>query len=272
MELPGDRDQDMTTSLIAPRRPLIRYLGGKWVLSRWIIPLLPPHRVYVEPFGGGASVLLRKERSGVEVYNDADGELVNLFRCVRDHGAALIEKLENTPFSREEFRRSYRPTDDGMEQARRTVVRTFQGFCSTSYVRQTAFRASSKGRNGEHVREWVSLPQALGAIITRLRQVIIEQRPAADVIRNHDAPDALFFLDPPYVASTRDKGSIYRADMDDAGHEALAEQVHGLAGAAVVCGYPSALYDRLYAGWTRHTKPTRTHGNARQECLWVKPG
>lgn len=88
-------------------RPIVRYFGGKWKLAPWIIQHLPQHRVYVEPFGGGGSVLLRKPRSYAEVYNDLDGEIVNLFLIARDHGQELQQKLELTPFARDEFNGSF---------------------------------------------------------------------------------------------------------------------------------------------------------------------
>jgi DNA adenine methylase len=78
-------------------RALIRYHGGKFKLAPWIIGYFPEHRVYVEPFGGAASVLLKKERSAAEIYNDMDSEMVNLFRVVRDRGAELRKSLELTP-------------------------------------------------------------------------------------------------------------------------------------------------------------------------------
>ena len=74
-------------------RPIVRYHGGKFLLANWIISHFPPHRVYVEPFGGGGSVLLRKPRSYAEVYNDMDGEIVNVFRMVRDRGDELLRVL-----------------------------------------------------------------------------------------------------------------------------------------------------------------------------------
>ena len=104
------------------KRPLINYFGGKWRLAPWIIENLPAHKIYIEPFGGSLSVLLRKERSKREIINDVDGELVNLYRVARDQGKELQEKLRLTAHSRSEYRLSMEPADDPIEQARRTVV------------------------------------------------------------------------------------------------------------------------------------------------------
>jgi len=112
-----------------PRRPILRYHGGKWRLAPWIISHFPRHRFYVEPFGGVASVLLRKPRSFHEVYNDLDGNLVNLLSVLRDETTRnkLIEDLRLTPFAREEFVLARRDADDPIERARRTIVRSFMG-------------------------------------------------------------------------------------------------------------------------------------------------
>lgn len=108
-------------------RPVLRWHGGKWILAPWIISHFPKHRIYTEVFGGAASVLMRKNRSYAEVYNDIEGEVVNLFRILRDERAAgrLKEVLELTPFARDEWELSYKPTEDVIEQARRTVIRCF---------------------------------------------------------------------------------------------------------------------------------------------------
>ena len=99
---------------------VLNYHGSKYSLAPWILRHLPPHRVYVEPFGGGASVLLRKRRSYAEVYNDLDGEIVNFFRVLRDPAlrADLINACRLTPYARDEFDQAYEPTDDSLERAR----------------------------------------------------------------------------------------------------------------------------------------------------------
>ena len=104
-------------------RPALRYHGGKWKLAPWLQLFFPAHRVYVEPFGGGASVLLRKPRSYGEVYNDLDAEVVNVFRMLRDRGPELHNLLTLTPFARAEFKLAYETSADPLEQARRTIAR-----------------------------------------------------------------------------------------------------------------------------------------------------
>lgn len=84
------------------------------MLAPWIIANLPPHRIYVEPFGGAASVLMRKPRAYAEVYNDLDGDVVNVFRVLRDAEAAgrLEALLRLTPFARDEFFAAYEESVD----------------------------------------------------------------------------------------------------------------------------------------------------------------
>jgi len=256
-------------------RPVVRYHGGKWMLAPWIIEHLPPHRTYVEPFGGGGSVLLRKARSYTEVYNDLDGEIVNVFRMVRDRGDELAAVLELTPFARAEFELSYEPSEDPLEQARRTVVRAFQGFgsCSTS-GEKTGFRANSHRRGTTPAHDWRNYPGCLPFAIDRLRGVVIENRPAEDVIAQHDGPDVLHYVDPPYVHATRGRGNPYcrkgyRFEMNDAQHEQLATTLRAARGMVVLSGYPSTLYDELYTGWHRVDRAALADGaRARVESLW----
>jgi len=126
-------------------RPVLRYHGGKWLLAPWIISHFGPHRVYVEPFGGAASVLMRKKRSPIEVYNDRWGTVVNVFRVLRDPATAaeLARMLYLTPFARDEFE-GVMPSEFGelsnVEQARYTVLRSLAGFGSASNQRSARNR------------------------------------------------------------------------------------------------------------------------------------
>ncbi len=258
------------------KRPLLRYHGGKWMMAPWIIEHFPPHRIYVEPFGGGASVLLRKERSFSEVYNDLDNEIVNLFKIARDHGPELKRLLELTPFSRSEFELSYHMTDDLIEQARRTVVRSFMGFGSNAVLKKiTGFRMDVVRRGSIPPHDWMNYPQALLAIIDRLRGVSIENRNAIKVMKDYDRPDTLHYCDPPYTAGSRGKGVDYRFEMSDKDHRELADAIHKLQGNVIISGYRSDLYDELYRCWKRVERQSYTNAagygaKRRIECIWIK--
>lgn len=260
-------------------RPVLRWHGGKWMLAPWVMSFFPKHRVYVEPFGGAASILLRKERSYAEVYNDLDANVVNLFRVLRDEAAAarLRDLLELTPFARIEFVEAYEGAEDPVEAARRLIVRAFMGHGSDSATGSvTSFRSNSNRLGTTPAHDWVNYPQALPIAIERLRGVIVEQRDALDVMRQHDGPTTLHYVDPPYVHSTRTwvtsgkgKGN-YRHEMTDTDHRRLLRGLKALEGMVVLSGYPSALYDKALKGWYHHETPAIADGGRkRTEVVWL---
>lgn len=260
----------------APRRPLVRYHGGKWKLATWIISHFPPHRVYTEAFGGGGSVMLQKQRAYAEIYNDLDGEIVNLFRVARDQGEQLALALELTPFSRDEFTSAYEPHGVPLEQARRTLIRSFMGFGSAGASGQsTGFRANSNRSGTTPAHDWMNYPAHLRNVIQRLRGVVLENRDAAQVMRSHDGEHTLHYVDPPYVHETRSlrtRAPAYKHEMTDADHEMLASALHDLKGMVIVSGYRCALYDRLFDGWQRVDAGAHADGaRARVESLWLSP-
>jgi DNA adenine methylase len=259
----------------APTRPVCRYHGGKWKLAPWIISHFPEHRVYVEPFGGGGSVLLRKTRSYAEVYNDLDGEMVNLFRVARDSGQELTRRLALTPFARDEFHSAYESSDDPIEQARQTVVKSFLGFGSDAIQRCTGFRSNSNRSGTTPAHDWANLADAFPSIVQRLQGVVIENRAAVLVMLKHDAPDTLHYVDPPYVLSTRmlrTDSCRYRHELTDEDHRELAVSLKQLKGMVIVSGYPSTLYNELFEGWKRLDRDAFADGAAaRIECLWISP-
>jgi DNA adenine methylase len=260
-----------------PSRPLVRYHGGKWKLADWIIGHFPNHRVYVEPFGGGGSVLLRKPRCYAEIYNDMDGEIVNLFRVARDRGDELTKAISLTPFARDEFVLSYQDSPaDPLEQARRTLVRSFMGFGSAAVCGQSSgFRANSNRSGTAPAMDWRNFPSALPATIERLQGVVIENRQACQVMAAHDCPAALHYCDPPYVHDTRQRGNkgavkSYKHEMTDDQHREFAEFVCGLSGMVIVSGYSGNLYDELFGDWLQVGKAAHADGaRDRVEVLWM---
>lgn len=262
-------------------RPALRYHGGKWLLAPWIIGHFPEHRIYVEPFGGAASVLLRKRRSYAEVYNDLDSEVVGFFRVLQDGASAqlLLEKLRMTPFARAEFELAYSATECSVERARRLVIRSFMGFGSDGHndARPTGFRANSSRSGTTPAHDWVSYAEALPALIERLRGIVIENRDAREVMAQHDALETLHYVDPPYLPATRAKArngecKEYRFELDESDHEQLLGFLTKLKGMVLLSGYPSELYDAALPGWQRVDRKALADGaRERVECLWLNP-
>lgn len=265
------------TSLESLPRPALRYHGGKWRLAPWIISHFPAHRLYCEPYCGGASVLMRKPRAKVEVINDRNGEVVNFFKVMRDPAAALElqHRLRLTPYARDELDAAYVITDDPVEQARRTVVKSFQGFGGATITPtrcRHSFRCSTLTRALPH-DQWVNYPDLIPEFTARLKGVVIENAEALNVIRRNDSPDTLFYLDPPYPLGTRkDKGRTYAHEMSDEEHRELAAALRQAKGMAIVSSYPSNVYADLYRGWRRVEVGTVTERAGRgTECLWLSP-
>lgn len=271
-----------------PTRPALRYHGGKFRLATWILSHFPPHRVYVEPYAGAASCLLLKPPAYAEIINDLDGEVVNVFRVLRDPGQAqeLARLLTLTPFAREEFVAAYEPSDDPVEQARRTIIKTFMGMGSNSIHSNVGMRTMIHTRNpktgfravrlagSSPASDFVTYPEQIERFCARLRGVVIENRDALSVIRQHDRQDTLFFVDPPYVHSTRyDPRHGYRHEMTDAQHRDLAAVLHQVQGLVVLAGYPGELYDReLYPRWQKVLKTSlKDRAKRAIECLWFNP-
>lgn len=276
-----------------PTRPAVRYFGGKWRLAPWIIQHFPTHRVYLEPYGGGASVLLQKPRSYAEIYNDLDEEMVNLFRVLRDPaaGAELARLIHLTPFARMEFEAAYFSTaTDPVERARCTIIKSFMGYGSNSIQSatpegrgfraristarpRTGFRSESRRSGTTPARDWANYADALPALLERMRSVVVECHDALESIGKYDRADTLHYVDPPYPHGTRQDAANdgYRYELSDDDHRALAAVLREAKGMVVLSGYPCALYDEeLYPDWERIARTARAdRARAATEVLWL---
>lgn len=263
------------------KRPVLRYHGGKFILAPWIISHFPKHRIYVECFGGGGSVLMRKPRSYAEVYNDKWDTVVNVFKVLRDTNLAkqLELKLRLTPFSRTEFEQcsefNISTTADPVEKARLTIFRSFAGFgsASTNAKHATGFRANSNRSGTTPAHDWNNFPDHIQTFVDRLQGVTIENKDYRDVIDQHDSNETLIYLDPPYVHSTRNMqrgNAAYAFEMTEQDHADMAEKLKNIKGMAVISGYDNDLYKDLFNGWHKVERKAFADGAVeRVECLWL---
>ena len=286
----------------------IKWHGGKYYLRKWIVGLMPPHLHYVEPFFGGGGVLLARDpdrnwlssgetklpaalKGGSEVANDLHGELINFWRVLQkpEDFEAFRQRVELTPFSEAEFEDALSSnangsTDsDSIDTSDRRVERAVRFFILARQSRQglmrdfaTLSRNRTRGGINEQVNAWLGVIKGLPDVHQRLRNVVILNQSACDVIRRQDGESTLFYCDPPYVHETRSTTGEYAFEMTEAQHRELLDLLAGIAGKFMLSGYPSDLYRQweVRHGWNRHeflidnkaasgkVKETKT------ECLW----
>ncbi|MGW1437247.1 DNA adenine methylase [Streptomyces griseus] len=256
-------------------KPPVPYFGAKGRTASWITSLLPPHRHYVEPYCGGLSVLFAKASSPMETVNDLDGDLVNFWKVLRERPDDLVRVCELTPHARAELTAAWEPATDEVERARRVWVRLTQG--RGGMMRRSGWRhyTTTSGSNFGMPNHLNAYRDRLLPAAERLRDVSLECLPALTLIGKYgSAADALLYVDPPYLGTTRSHRNRYGAEMrDEDQHRELAAALTDCRAAVVLSGYDSPLYDELYAGWNRVDQQTMT-GNARPgtkgrtEVLW----
>jgi DNA adenine methylase len=248
-------------------KPILKYPGAKWNLAPWIISHFPAHAHYVEPFFGSGAVFFNKAPAKHEVINDLSGDVVNLFRVIREDGERLAALIEMTPWAREEYELSYAPCDDPLERARRFVVRVHQ-----AYAGQINHRSGwSTSTTDDRLRTpgWINVSQIVRNTAGRIRIAEIENRDAVGLIKDCAATDVLIYADPPYPLSTR-SGKMYQHEMTDADHLTLLDALDAHPGPVVLSGYHCALYDDRLRHWsTREKQAQAEKGNTRTEVLWL---
>lgn len=270
------------------RSPLV-WLGGKARMVSKIIPLIPKHRIFVEAFGGGASLLLAHEPSEIEVYNDLDSGLVNFFRVLRD--PALFARLYHyaiyTPYSREEFilcRDTWNKPNDDVVRAYRWYIKNRFSFAGMGRSWGRTVTSSSRGMT-EAPSSWLSILHDLPEIHRRIMRVQIENKDFRAILKDYDTPETFFYLDPPYVLDTRRDGE-YEHELSIEDHQDLVAHLLNVKGLTILSGYAHPIYKPLEeAGWqrrdfehscqvagrTRDSRHITKDQRKRIETLWISP-
>lgn len=304
-----DEERDGETRMTHVGKAPTVYFGGKAQLAPQIVALMPPHKVYVEPFLGAGAVFFTKAPAPIEVLNDADGALVNFFRVLRDptRGERLRQALDLTPYAREEWaeasaglravERGWDSAADDVEVARRWFVLTQMSFAGRIAAgpggQAPGWRYASQPSHNP-ATSYRSAIDRLPVFMQRLRLAQIEHSDALDIIRRFDRRGTLMYLDPPYVPDSR-RGGGYAHEMTHADHVALLDAITAprFRSMIILSGYDSALYrERLEgaAGWQRcdvtvacsaagRTRAAHLQGKGsvfaagqtRTEVLWLNP-
>lgn len=252
----------------AVKRPLLKYFGGKFRIAPWIISHFPSHSSYVEPFGGGGSVLIAKSKSQKEVYNDLNRDLFAIFKVMRDADLSkeLRNRLELTLYARSEFEMGYEETNIIVEQAARAIIRSHFGWGGVGVVRRTGFNTDQKA-----AALWATFLSEFDNISDRLMGVIVECLPAISVMERYDSKNCLHYVDPPYpVPSRSDKKCVYKHEMSDEDHDVMIGALRSLNGTVILSGYDYSLYNDRLGDWRRVELPTTNlRGHRATECLWI---
>ena len=254
----------------------VTWHGGKSKLSAKIVGYFPEHQTYVEPFGGSGAVLLAKEPSKVEVYNDLNGELVNHFQVLRDGTLyrRLRRALDRTRYARAEFFLSKEPSEDPVESARRFIVRQRQSRGGLG-ERWSYCVGDSRGGMSSAVARWQTGLDQLPSVHERFRHVQIECEDWRTILNRYNGRRTLFYIDPPYLPETR-TGGDYDYELSERDHRELVARILASRGMVVLSGYANETYKPLeMAGWMRvdfnvpaYSSDKRTR---RTECLWLSP-
>lgn len=247
---------------------ILKYPGAKWRLADWVIQHLPPHKVYCEPFFGSGGVFFNKEPSYIETINDLNGDIVNLFKVIRERPEELAAALEFTPWARDEYRACNEPTTDELERARRTLVRHHQSFGTTNNDKNT-WRNSQTYNSPRTAAQWNALPEVVMQICGRLKMAQIENVDALTLIERYNDEQTLLYLDPPYLQSTR-RRDMYKCEMTEKQHIELLELVKKSKSKICLSAYDNELYNNYLKNWfTAEKKTTAQMGLSRTEKLYM---
>lgn len=254
-------------------RQTLRYYGGKWKIADWVVSYLPIHEQYLETCFGSGGVFFNKVPSQVEVISDLSGNVVHFFKTLRDRADELVRAIVLTPYAESEYlaSRTLASTDD-IERARRFYACLELGRGGTGHHNGGYRRDRKKTRNVSVTTEFQAVHHIYMAA-ARLKNAQLDQADMFKQIARYDDPSTCVYIDPPYVYDTRGAGKpIYEHEMSDSEHERMAELLHDSKSMFVLSGYPSKLYDRLFADWTCVTRKTRdVNANTQMECLWLSP-
>jgi DNA adenine methylase len=217
----------------------ITYYGGKQALLKHLLPLIPSHKIYCEPFFGGGALFFAKNPSEVEIINDINSEVVNFFKVVQTKFDALQKEVRSSLHSRELYKKAmvvYNNPDmfDDVKRAWAFWVATNQGFSSRigswGFGREDSKEAAIAQKRDAFTREYAD----------RLKKVQVEHNDALKVIERSDSDETFFYIDPPYINSDQGHYSGYT----ETDYNLLLDKLSKVKGKFLLSSYPSTLLNK----------------------------
>lgn len=255
----------------------VPYLGSKFSILPWLLPLLPRTKSFTEVFGGSMVVTVNREPSMIETYNDINSHLVNFFRVLRDKPDELITGLYLTPHSREEYESSWADeADNDVEKARKFFVRMRQSILATgSQNRKKGWLSATRETRckiSEATNKYLRSVDGLHQLVERLKMLQIENRHWKFIVESYDHEQNLFYLDPPYDLEKRSNGNDYQFDFKEPDHIELHDALLQVKSQVAVSGYDSDFMIELYKDFHFIPGPERKNNKSKRkvrECLWT---
>lgn len=235
-------------------RPPISYYGGKQGLLSTILPIIPSHERYVEPFLGGGAVYWAKSPSEIEVINDYDGFVVNFYNVLKSDFQALKSLIVATPFGRYTHQKA--STIRQMQEEFSPIQKAWAFFVLANSSMYAALDSQClfPGKDIKVVTTFYNKINRFNEdYANRLHNTFIEQRDAIYVILQNDSEDTFMFVDPPYFNSDMGHYGGYR----EADFERLLNALSDVKGRFILTCYPSELLDvflKRNAHWTAEFK------------------
>lgn len=221
--------------------PIIPWIGGKRRLADKILPMFPEHTCYVEAFAGGAALFFLKEPVKVEILNDINGELVNLYRVVKHHLDEFVRQFRWALSSREIFRWLQITPPETMTDIQRAA--RFYYLQKLAFGARVASQSFGTATTTPPRLNLLRLEEDLSQAHLRLARATIERLPWAECIDRYDRAHTLFYMDPPYWGT---EGYGVEFPIDE--YRRLAEAVRGMKGKAVVSVNDVVEMRRAFAG------------------------
>jgi len=250
------------------------WYGSKYTQVNWLLDLFPETERYVEPFGGSGVVLINKEPTGVETFNDVNSELINFFDVIRNNPEEFEQRLILTPHSREMYTRAVdKEPEDDMTRALYFLIRTAQSFGGMSGRGWGRSIGNIRRNMGARTSAWQHRTEQINKVAERMRRVQIENTDAIELIEDHDHSRCLFYCDPPYPEESRNTTGQYEYEYTNEQHRELFNTVDNCDAYVVVSGYSCDIMDNLYDEWYCYSEGEKTLAGKgtgkREEVVWT---